>query len=190
MARIPSRSSPTRPASGLSVFSRSRSPSRLFAGSAGGTPSSASGACWVSSRSSTRRSTSVPTWCWTSFLTWPTSSRTSQSGRISPWARRIRPARSAAVTSTTAMIQRLGGRRWRLLHRLIYVSAASAVVHYLWLVKADTLRPVAYGTILAALLGFRAWHAFSARAKRTPSRDASSTQRALPALRTGVEPET
>ena len=88
------------------------------------------------------------------------------------------------------MIQRLGGRRWRLLHRLIYVSAASAVVHYLWLVKADTLRPVAYGTILAALLGFRAWHAFSARAKRTPSRDASSTKRALPALRTGVEPET
>ena len=95
-----------------------------------------------------------------------------------------------AVTSTTAMIRLLGGRRWRLLHRLIYVSAASAVVHYLWLVKADTLRPVAYGTILAALLGFRAWHAFSARAKRTPSRDASSTQRALPALRTGVEPET
>lgn len=59
-----------------------------------------------------------------------------------------------AVTSTKGMIRGLGGRRWLLLHRLIHVSAASAVVHYLWLVKADTRSPLIYGTILAVLLGF------------------------------------
>jgi DMSO/TMAO reductase YedYZ heme-binding membrane subunit len=52
------------------------------------------------------------------------------------------------------MIRRLGGRRWWLLHRLIYVSAVSGVAHYLWLVKADTLRPLAYGMILTTLLVF------------------------------------
>jgi hypothetical protein len=52
------------------------------------------------------------------------------------------------------MIRRLGGRRWQLLHRLIYVSAVSRVAHYLWLVKADTLRPLAYGMILTTLLVF------------------------------------
>jgi sulfoxide reductase heme-binding subunit YedZ len=94
-----------------------------------------------------------------------------------------------AATSTTAMIRRLGGRRWRLLHRLIYASALGGVVHYLWLVKADTERPLTYGAILATLLGFRAWHALSARAKRMPSRDASSGERRIPALRTGMEAE-
>jgi methionine sulfoxide reductase heme-binding subunit len=68
-----------------------------------------------------------------------------------------------AVTSTAKMIRRLGGRRWRTLHRLIYVSAGGGVVHYLWLVKADIQRPVIYGTILAALLGIRLWFRFRTR---------------------------
>jgi sulfoxide reductase heme-binding subunit YedZ len=87
-----------------------------------------------------------------------------------------------AVTSTTAMIRRLGGRRWRLLHRLVYASALGGVVHYLWLVKADTERPLTYGVILATLLGFRVWHAFSSHS--------TSAQRGIRALRPGVEPET
>jgi methionine sulfoxide reductase heme-binding subunit len=60
-----------------------------------------------------------------------------------------------AVTSTTGWIRRLGGKRWQALHRLIYFSAVAGVVHYLWLVKADIRKPLAYGAVLAVLLGYR-----------------------------------
>jgi sulfoxide reductase heme-binding subunit YedZ len=60
-----------------------------------------------------------------------------------------------AVTSTAGWVRRLGGKRWQLLHRLVYISAIAGVVHYLWLVKADTTRPLIYGGILAGLLGYR-----------------------------------
>ena len=54
-----------------------------------------------------------------------------------------------AVTSTTAMIKRLGGKWWQRLHRLVYAIAIGGVVHYLWLVKADIQQPLLYGGILA-----------------------------------------
>jgi sulfoxide reductase heme-binding subunit YedZ len=60
-----------------------------------------------------------------------------------------------AITSTKKWIVRLGGKRWQLLHRLTYVSAITGVIHYLWLVKADTQRPLTYGLLLTALLGYR-----------------------------------
>jgi sulfoxide reductase heme-binding subunit YedZ len=60
-----------------------------------------------------------------------------------------------ALTSTAGWIRRLGGKRWRILHRLIYLSAAAGVVHFIWLVKADLRRPFAYGAVLGALLAFR-----------------------------------
>ncbi len=41
-----------------------------------------------------------------------------------------------AVTSTNAMIRKLGSVRWKLLHRLAYVAAILGVVHYYMLVKA------------------------------------------------------
>jgi sulfoxide reductase heme-binding subunit YedZ len=59
-----------------------------------------------------------------------------------------------AVTSTRGMIRRLG-KRWQMLHRLIYASAAAGVIHFYWLVKADVRRPVIYGAILAGLLLYR-----------------------------------
>jgi sulfoxide reductase heme-binding subunit YedZ len=65
-----------------------------------------------------------------------------------------------ALTSTTGMIRRLGGRRWQLLHRLIYPAALGGVVHYWWLVKADTTGPRFYAGVLAGLLvarGIVAW---------------------------------
>ena len=62
-----------------------------------------------------------------------------------------------AITSTTGWIRRLGGRRWQALHRLIYVTAVCAVIHYYWLVKSDVRKPVAYGAIVAVLLLWRAW---------------------------------
>jgi sulfoxide reductase heme-binding subunit YedZ len=57
-----------------------------------------------------------------------------------------------AITSTKGWIRRLGGKRWQMLHRLIYVSAAAGVVHYYWLVKSDVTLPVRYGVILLLLL--------------------------------------
>jgi sulfoxide reductase heme-binding subunit YedZ len=60
-----------------------------------------------------------------------------------------------ALTSTTGWIRRLGGKRWALLHRLVYVTGIAGVVHYWWLVKSDIRRPMIYGAIVATLLGFR-----------------------------------
>ena len=60
-----------------------------------------------------------------------------------------------AATSTAASIRWLGGRRWQKLHRLAYVAAGFAVIHYYWLVKADVRLPLAYAAVLTGLLGFR-----------------------------------
>ena len=71
-----------------------------------------------------------------------------------------------AATSTAGMIRRLGGRNWARLHRLVYVSGTAGVVHYWWLVKADVQRPLIYGSIVAALLGVRAYRAVTSRMAR------------------------
>jgi len=68
-----------------------------------------------------------------------------------------------AATSTAGSIRRLGGRNWQRLHRLIYVSAVAGVVHYYWLVKSDVRLPLMYGSMVAALLGWRAVAAFGKR---------------------------
>jgi sulfoxide reductase heme-binding subunit YedZ len=60
-----------------------------------------------------------------------------------------------AITSTNAMMRRLG-KRWKKLHRLIYVIAPLGVVHYYWQVKADVREPLIYAAILGVLLGWRA----------------------------------
>ena len=60
-----------------------------------------------------------------------------------------------AATSTDGMIRRLGGRRWKALHRLAYVAAVAGVVHYYMLVKADVTNPVAFAVAVAVLLGYR-----------------------------------
>jgi sulfoxide reductase heme-binding subunit YedZ len=60
-----------------------------------------------------------------------------------------------AVTSTQGWIRRLGGKRWQLLHRLVYFSALAGVVHYWWLVKSDIRQPALYGTLTVLLLGLR-----------------------------------
>jgi len=75
-----------------------------------------------------------------------------------------------AFTSTAGMIRRLGGRRWAWLHRLVYLSAAGGVVHYLWKVKADTRDPLFYAAVLAVLLGFRVWVVARRRLTMTAAR--------------------
>ncbi len=74
-----------------------------------------------------------------------------------------------AATSTAGWIRRLGGRRWQMLHRLIYASAVAGVVHYYWLVKSDVRKPVFYGTIVALLLAYRLGNRLLRKADRTRS---------------------
>src|SRR5437879_9122384 len=52
-----------------------------------------------------------------------------------------------ALTSTKWSIRKLG-KRWQILHRLIYFSAAAGVIHYIWLVKADLKKPLDYAFVL------------------------------------------
>lgn len=71
-----------------------------------------------------------------------------------------------ALTSTKGWIRRLG-RRWTLLHRLVYLSAIAAGIHYLWKVKVIIGSPVYYLALIVILLLFRAgWALWSRRLKR------------------------
>ena len=84
-----------------------------------------------------------------------------------------------ALTSTARMTRRLGGERWRQVHRLVYVAAVAGVVHYLWLVKIDIRPPLLYAGILTVLLGTRLWFRFAPRvlqAKIVREATARSTQ--------------
>jgi sulfoxide reductase heme-binding subunit YedZ len=60
-----------------------------------------------------------------------------------------------ALTSTNQMVKRLGGKRWSLLHKSVYVAAVCGVLHFWLLVKADTRQPLWFGAVLAALLAYR-----------------------------------
>ncbi|QEH36242.1 3-ketosteroid-9-alpha-hydroxylase reductase subunit [Aquisphaera giovannonii] len=60
-----------------------------------------------------------------------------------------------AVTSTDRMVHRLGGRRWKALHRLVYPAAVAGVIHFAMLVKADLRRPLAFAAVIGLLLGYR-----------------------------------
>ena len=67
-----------------------------------------------------------------------------------------------AVTSNRFSIRKLG-RRWGKLHRLVYVAAITGVIHFWWLVKADTTEPQRWAVAVAALLGFRVWWTWRTR---------------------------
>ena len=60
-----------------------------------------------------------------------------------------------AITSTNAMVRRLGAKRWLALHRLVYVIAPLGVLHFWWMVKRDITEPAVYAAILTVLLGYR-----------------------------------
>ena len=61
-----------------------------------------------------------------------------------------------AVTSTNGMMRRLG-KRWKQLHRLIYLIVLLGIWHYYWQVKADVREPLIYLAIAMVLLGWRLW---------------------------------
>ena len=56
-----------------------------------------------------------------------------------------------AATSTRGMMRRLGSN-WQRLHRAVYVIGVLAILHYIWLVKADLLEPLIYAAVLILLL--------------------------------------
>src|SRR3954470_22487416 len=53
-----------------------------------------------------------------------------------------------AITSTSGMVRRLGGKRWQLLHRVVYISAITGVIHYWWKVKSDITLPLEFAVIV------------------------------------------
>jgi len=59
-----------------------------------------------------------------------------------------------AITSTKGWMKRLG-KKWKLLHRLVYLASLLAVIHYIWLVKSDIRQPLLFGGIVVVLLIFR-----------------------------------
>jgi sulfoxide reductase heme-binding subunit YedZ len=71
-----------------------------------------------------------------------------------------------AFTSTRKWIARLGGSRWQMLHRLIYITGAAGVIHYYFYEKSDIRNPLGYALLLTILLGVRAWHAVRRRGLR------------------------
>ena len=55
------------------------------------------------------------------------------------------------MTSNRKWMQRLG-KRWKSLHRLIYITGPLVVIHYIWLVKSDIRQPLAFGAAIGLLL--------------------------------------
>jgi methionine sulfoxide reductase heme-binding subunit len=78
-----------------------------------------------------------------------------------------------AITSTAGWIRRIGGKRWQLLHRLIYFAAVCGVVHYYWLVKSDVRKPLFYGALVGILLLWRLGDWFFKRRSQAPVRVAA-----------------
>lgn len=80
-----------------------------------------------------------------------------------------------AITSTNAIIKRLGGKAWRSLHRWVYLAAAAAALHFVMLVKSITFEQALYATLVAALLLWRVWDSFARADKRHQGRPLRST---------------
>jgi sulfoxide reductase heme-binding subunit YedZ len=78
-----------------------------------------------------------------------------------------------AITSTAGWVRRLGGKRWQMLHRAIYVSATCGVIHYYWLVKSDVRKPLFYGALVAILLLWRLGDWFVKKGRLAPAKAAA-----------------
>ncbi|HCS71830.1 MAG: protein-methionine-sulfoxide reductase heme-binding subunit MsrQ [Alphaproteobacteria bacterium] len=61
-----------------------------------------------------------------------------------------------AVTSPKAMVKKMGGRNWQRLHKLVYVAAVAAPVHFFMMRKGFQIEPLIYGGIAGLLLAYRA----------------------------------
>jgi sulfoxide reductase heme-binding subunit YedZ len=75
-----------------------------------------------------------------------------------------------AVTSTDGMLKRLGGKRWRRLHRLNYAIGAGGALHFWMLVKADWRLPLAFFAAVGLVLGYRVYASLADRRRRAATR--------------------
>ena len=108
-----------------------------------------SAACWGCSRSSTPRCISLVIWRSIGSSPLARCSAILRNDRLlRPAWRRMRLMVPLALTSTKGWIRRLG-RRWQILHRLIYLSGAAAALHFVWKVKVAIGEPVYYAVVLA-----------------------------------------
>lgn len=90
-----------------------------------------------------------------------------------------------AVTSTNGWVRRLGGKRWRRLHLLIYPAAVGGVLHYLWLVKKDVRTPLWFAGVLALVFAARLWAARARR--RRPARAQVPRRESSPLIPAGED---
>ena len=77
-----------------------------------------------------------------------------------------------AATSTKGMVKRLGAARWKKLHRMSYVVAILATVHFVWRVKKDLSQPLVYAVVLGVLLAVRVADSARRRARAVASGEA------------------
>ena len=70
-----------------------------------------------------------------------------------------------ALTSNNAAIRRMGGQAWARLHRLVYVAAIGAALHFILVVKSWPMEPLVYAAIVAVLLGYRLVRSLGRRAQ-------------------------
>jgi sulfoxide reductase heme-binding subunit YedZ len=83
-----------------------------------------------------------------------------------------------AITSTDSWIRWLGGKRWRALHTLAYLSAAAGLVHYWLLPNTGIWKPLSYSVVVALLLLLRTWStAVRPRLSQRKSNTAASQER-------------
>ena len=88
-----------------------------------------------------------------------------------------------ALTSTQRAIRWLG-KRWQMLHRLIYAVAIAGVIHYIWLVKRDLRKPLIYAAILSVLLLYRVvvWALHRLSNERTENKPSPALKRSVVAI--------
>jgi methionine sulfoxide reductase heme-binding subunit len=62
-----------------------------------------------------------------------------------------------AATSTNGMVKRMGGKRWRALHKGVFLAGLAGCLHFILLVKGWQTSPLIYAALCVGLLAFRRW---------------------------------
>ncbi len=90
-----------------------------------------------------------------------------------------------AATSNNAMVKRLGGKRWKRLHKLTYFIAIASCIHFYMLVKADKTEPLQYAVIVFILLAIRLYRYYLKQTaiKVVPVRNVKLTTPAYPYIK-------
>lgn len=73
-----------------------------------------------------------------------------------------------AITSTSGWVRRLK-KKWQTLHRLVYVAAISAIIHFIWIQKSDISEPLMWAGWLTFFLLIRVYLSVQKRQSRRPA---------------------